>query len=410
MINKHVADSIFFLKTLVGQFIANGGIVNASALTYTTLFAVVPLMTVTYSVLALVPTFQGFGVSVENWVFDNFVPATGEVVQGYLQGFTAKARKLTAVGAIFLFVTSVMMMKNIEAAFNRIWRVKHSRKGMSSFLLYWAILSLGPILIGVGLLVSSYIASLSFVSSATAMVGGSNLLPLLPMILSIAAFSLLYCAVPNCRVPFKNALIGAIVVALLFEIAKRAFALLAVQFPSYELIYGAFAAVPLFLAWIFITWMIILLGAELTRLLTVFNTSAAGGFQSNLHTVIGVLHELWLAQKQGVTLSDDILLARVEGLNQQRWDEYQQLLLEAQIICRSEQGDYLLARDLSDLSIEQLRLYLPWPIPKPLSNGAEQSSHLESWVISLDKKLDVLKGEQQKILAVSVQSLFEGSK
>ncbi|EPJ43224.1 MAG: putative ribonuclease [Osedax symbiont Rs1] len=421
---KHLdlSKALHFMRTLVKQFSANGGLVNASALTYTTLFAVVPLMTVTYAVLAMVPAFQGVGESVQSWVFSNFVPATGEVVQDYLTDFTSQARRLTAVGALFLFVTSVMMMKNIEAAFNRIWRVKNSRKGISSFLLYWAVLSLGPILIGVGLLASSYLASLPFISEATAVFGRGNLLSLLPLALSIAAFSLLYSAVPNCRVPFKNAFIGAVVVALLFEVAKRAFALFAVQFPSYELIYGAFAAVPLFLAWIFITWMIILFGAELSRLLTVYNSAAAGGFQSNFHTIIGILQKLWLAQREGKTLSADALLAKVAGLDQKRWDEYQQLLLENGIVCRSEQGEYLLARDLNNISLEQLREVFPWPIPKPstlaepcetTNQEAKQPSAQVSqivvsgdWVNRLDNKLAQVREEQGKVLAASVQSLF----
>ena len=417
-----LSKALHFTRTLVKQFSANGGLVNASALTYTTLFAVVPLMTVTYSVLAMVPAFQGVGESVQSWVFSNFVPATGQVVQDYLTDFTSQARRLTAVGALFLFVTSVMMMKNIEAAFNRIWRVKNSRKGISSFLLYWAVLSLGPILIGVGLLASSYLASLPFISEATAVFGRGNLLSLLPLALSIAAFSLLYSAVPNCRVPFKNAFIGAVVVALLFEVAKRAFALFAVQFPSYELIYGAFAAVPLFLAWIFITWMIILFGAELSRLLTVYNSAAAGGFQSNFHTIIGILQKLWLAQREGKTLSADALLAKVAGLDQKRWDEYQQLLLENGIVCRSEQGEYLLARDLNNISLEQLREVFPWPIPKPStlaeSSGTksqatrQQSAQVSpivvsgDWVNRLDSKLAQVREEQGKVLAASVQSLF----
>ncbi len=418
---KHLdlSKALHFMRTLVRQFAANGGLVNASALTYTTLFAVVPLMTVTYAVLAMVPAFQGVGESVQSWVFSNFVPATGEVVQDYLTDFTSQARRLTAVGALFLFVTSVMMMKNIEAAFNRIWRVKYSRKGMSSFLLYWAVLSLGPILIGVGLLASSYLASLPFISEATAVFGRGNLLSLLPLVLSIAAFSLLYSAVPNCRVPFKNAFIGAVFVALLFEVAKRAFALFAIQFPSYELIYGAFAAVPLFLAWIFITWMIILFGAELSRLLTVYNSAAAGGFQSDFHTIIGVLQKLWLAQREGKTLSADALLAQVAGLDQKRWDEYQQLLLGNGIICRSEQGQYLLARDLNSISLEQLREMFPWPIPKPsslteLSGTQTQETQQQpvsievssDWVSRLDGKLARVREEQGKVLAASVQSLF----
>lgn len=226
---------ILFLRYLLKQFLNNQGILNAAALTYTTLFAVVPLMTVSYAMLAAVPSFQGVGQELQGWVFDNFVPATGAVVQDYLNDFSSQARKLTAVGIVLLAVTSIMMMKNIEGAFNRIWRVSEPRKGLSSFLLYWAILSLGPILIGVGLVLTSYIASLPFISSATDVVGKGRLLSLLPMLMSAAAFTLIYVAVPNCRVSFKSALIGGVVVALLFESAKRGFTALLRNFPLMSL-------------------------------------------------------------------------------------------------------------------------------------------------------------------------------
>lgn len=226
-----------FLAYLFRQFIANQGVLNASALTYTTLFAVVPLMTVSYAVLAAVPSFQGVGEELQSWVFSNFVPTTGAVVQDYLSNFANQARQLTAVGVAVLAVTAIMMMKNIEAAFNRVWRVSEPRKGLSSFLLYWAVLSLGPVLIGLGLGVTSYIASISVITEATELVGRARLLSILPMILSAAAFTLLYAAVPNCRVPIKNAFYGGLVVAILFETAKRGFALFVTQFPSYELIY-----------------------------------------------------------------------------------------------------------------------------------------------------------------------------
>lgn len=394
---------LLLLIRLVKQFLANGGIINASALTYTTLFAVVPLMTVSYAVLAMIPSFQGVGQEIQHWVFSNFVPATGEVVQNYLADFTSQARRLTAVGAIFLFVTSVMMMKNIEAAFNRIWRVKESRKGMSSFLLYWAVLSLGPILIGVGLLLSSYIASISIVSDAAEVLGRGRILSLLPVLLSIAAFTLLYAAVPNCRVPFKNAFIGAIVVAILFEIAKRGFAFFAIQFPSYELIYGAFAAVPLFLAWIFITWIIILLGAELTRMLTVYNPASHNAYHSELHTIVGVLKELWQAQLSGASCSDEYLLNSVGGLNQQNWDEYQQILLTEDVICRTEQGSYLLARNLDTFTLEQLTLMLPWPLPMPEGNEQNESSHSEL----LNQTLRSIQKEQHLHLDIPMKKLFD---
>lgn len=393
-----------FVRYLGRQFINNKGVLNASALTYTTLFAVVPLMTVSYAMLAAVPSFQGAGEQLQGWIFENFVPATGAVVQEYLSSFAAQARKLTAVGLIFLFVTSIMMMKNIEGAFNRVWRVSEPRKGLSSFLLYWAILSLGPILIGVGILVTSYIASMSLFTSATELVGRARLLSMLPMLMSAAAFTLLYAAVPNCRVPLKSAFIGGFVVAVLFETAKRGFALFVTQFPSYELIYGAFAAVPLFLAWIFISWTIILLGAELTRALTVYRERQNGRDSSHLHTLIAVLYRLWQAQQQGQTLDDKALLKEVDGLDQSGWDNYVQLLMEPSIIKRTDQGEYLLARDMGALTLEQLNSELPWPLPE--ASGYES---IQGWQRELDGRLQQVASSRQSALGLSLEMLFSGT-
>jgi len=390
-----------FIRYLIQQFVANQGILNASALTYTTLFAVVPLMTVSYSMLAAVPSFQGLGEQLQGWVFENFVPATGAVIQDYLSSFTTQARTLTGVGVALLAVTSIMMMKNIEAAFNRIWRVGKPRKGMSSFLLYWAVLSLGPVLMGLGIAVSSYIASLPFISSATDMVGRAGMLSLLPVLLSATVFTLLYAAVPNCRVPLRNALIGGVVVALLFETAKRGFALFVTSSPSYQLIYGAFAAVPLFLLWIYISWVIILLGAELTRALTVFQPVRRQHERSHLATVVAILHRLWEHQQHGEALSDKVLLQEVAGLDQGRWDDYQQLLSDAGIIQRNEQGDFLLCRDLSRFSLLQLADVLPWPLPQPSVQPA-----LCSWQRRLDLRLQALAHQRERQLDVPLQLLF----
>jgi len=390
-----------FMLYLARQFINNKGMLNASALTYTTLFAVVPLMTVSYAMLAAIPSFQGAGEQLQSWIFENFVPATGAVVQEYLSDFAAQASKLTAVGLIFLFVTSIMMMKNIEGAFNRIWRVSEPRKGMSSFLLYWAVLSLGPILIGLGLLVSSYIASLSLFTSATELVGRARLLSALPLVMSAAAFTLLYAAVPNCKVPLRNAIIGGLVVAILFETAKRAFALFVTQFPSYELIYGAFAAVPLFLAWIFISWTIILLGAELSRALTVYRDHRKGKHLSHLHTLVAVLQRLWKAQQVGESLSDRQLLQQVEGLEQNEWDHYNGILLHASMISRTEKGGYILARDMGNFTLDQLNQLLPWPLPECSPVAA-----VTPWQQVLDQRLQHLCEVRRQDLGLTLEQLF----
>ncbi len=390
-----------FLSYLLRQFKANQGILNASALTYTTLFAVVPLMTVSYAMLAAVPSFQGVGEQLQGWIFSNFVPATGAVVQDYLAGFASQARKLTAVGVVLLAVTAIMMMKNIEAAFNRVWRVSEPRKGLSSFLLYWAILSLGPILIGLGLVVTSYIASISFITSATEVVGKARLLSILPMALSAAAFTLLYAAVPNCRVPLKNAFYGGLVVAILFESAKRGFAFFVTQFPSYELVYGAFAAVPLFLVWIFISWIIILLGAELTRGLTVYRQLDAKGSISDLHILVGILNRLWQAQQKGEALSDRVLLKEVPGLDQGHWDQYVQILLEGKVISRTDRGHYLLARDMGQLTLGQLNQLLPWPLPE-----APEAESMLGWEREMNRRLAQVSDSRKEALKISLERLF----
>ena len=390
-----------FILYLCRQFVHNQGILNASALTYTTLFAVVPLMTVSYAMLAAIPSFQGSGEQLQALIFENFVPATGAVVQEYLKDFASQASKLTAVGLIFLFITSIMMMKNIEGAFNRIWRISEPRKGMSSFLLYWAVLSLGPLLIGVGLLVSSYIASLSLFTSATELVGKARLLSALPVLMSASAFTLLYAAVPNCKVPLKNAVIGGLVVAILFETAKRGFALFVTQFPSYELIYGAFAAVPLFLVWIFISWTIILLGAELSRALTVYRDHHQGKHLSHLHTLLAVLQRLWQAQQVGEVLSDRQLLQQVEGLEQNEWDSYSHILLDASVMSRTDRGSYILSRDMGSFTLEQLNQLLPWPMPEPSPVEA-----MAGWQRQLDQRLQSLSQTRQQQLSLTLEQLF----
>jgi membrane protein len=391
-----------FIVNVFKHFVANQGVRNAAALTYTTLFAVVPLMTVTYAMLAAIPSVQGAGDGLQAWIFDNFVPTTGQVVQDYLSGFADQAKSLTGVGIAMLILTSIMMMKTIENAFNFIWRVKEPRKGLSSFLLYWAVLSLGPILIGLGLVLTSYITSLSLISSATELVGKQRVLSLVPVVMSCMAFTLLYMAVPNCRVPFKSAALGGIVVALLFEGAKRGFTLFVAEFPSYQLIYGAFAAFPLFLLWVFLSWIIILMGAELTRAVTVYTQTGVRTQEPHLYTVIAVLEHLWQAQQRGASVPDYVLLKQVSGLNQNRWDDYQQLLMAGDIVKRTEQGEYILSRDLHDITLYQLNQLLPWPMPHTSADLPDQFQ----WQQILNQHIDHISSVSADVLSPNLVTLL----
>ena len=140
---KTVVD---FVKYIISRYQEDGCQQSAAALTYMSLFAVVPLMTVTFTMFSLVPSFSGVGEQVQDLIFENLLPSSGSEVKDYLTDFTSQARKLTFIGVAFLGATAFLMLKNIEKTLNNIWHANSDRKGLSSFMLYWAVLSLGPIM------------------------------------------------------------------------------------------------------------------------------------------------------------------------------------------------------------------------------------------------------------------------
>jgi membrane protein len=252
------------LLAAIKRYVRHGHKTYAGSLTYTTLFALVPLLTVLYSVLSIVPALQDRSSDIQQLLIGNLMPASGDAIMGYLHQFSQQAKKLTVVGVIFLIITAFMMLRTIEMTFNQIWQLDRNRKGLASFLLYWAILSLGPFMLSSGLAFSSYVVSLELWREDWVPGFGLQLMVvLLPLLTSFFAFTLLYWAVPNCRIKLKHAAVGGAAVALAFEAGKLLFAEATTFFPSYQLIYGAFAAVPLFLLWLFVSWSLILFGAEL---------------------------------------------------------------------------------------------------------------------------------------------------
>ncbi len=236
----------------------------AAALSFTTILSLVPLLTVGISVFSLFPSFSEFSERFQDLIYQNFVPAAGDVVARHLRDFVGNAGKLTTLGLGFLMLASLLALSTIEDAFNDIWRVSKGRSLMQRVLVYWAVLSLGPLLIVLSLSASSYVMSFDFLTK-TAVISDAVrwFLTLIPVLLAVGAFLLLYVAVPNWDVPIGPALVGAIVAGLLFEVAKRLFALYLLTFGSYEAIYGTLATIPIFLLWIYLSWIIVLLGAEL---------------------------------------------------------------------------------------------------------------------------------------------------
>jgi membrane protein len=242
----------------------------AGSLTFTAMLALVPLATVAFALFTAFPIFSSFQDSLQLFLADHLMPAQlNSQIFKYLNQFASKAKGLTTIGMILLFLTAVMTMMTVESAFNVIWRVRKARPIAQRILVYWAIITLGPILIGVSLSISSYLFTQSMTFTAA-----QRITPVIEWALTGAAlpltalaFTILYVYLPNCRVEWRDAVIGGVIAAIAFELAKRGFGYYVRRIPTYTAVYGAFAAVPLFLVWMYLCWFITLAGAMIASAL-----------------------------------------------------------------------------------------------------------------------------------------------
>jgi len=236
-------------------------------LAYISLLSLVPLVAVAFSVLNAFPMFSSLRQDIEAFVYANVVPSRGDELQSYINGFVENIDQTTTVGVLFLLVVALMLMHNIDKTLNKIWRVQKRPRLMISLSIYWMILTLGPILLGASIAMTSYLASLSHLADSYTPMLSTLFLTVAPYVVSLLAFFILYQLVPNTRVRYRYALWGALFSSVLFEMLKKSFALYIYYFPTYQAIYGALALVPILFVWVYLCWMVVLLGAELTALL-----------------------------------------------------------------------------------------------------------------------------------------------
>jgi membrane protein len=403
--------AIDFLRYLWRQLLADRCQESAAALTYLTLFAVVPLLTVSFLILSAIPEFRSLQGRLENLIFQYLLPATGAEVRDYLLQFANQARRLSVAGILILIASAYLMLKNIEKTFNRIWRTGEHRRGLSSFLLYWAILSLGPILLGVGAVVSTCLSSLSLLADiGVAAEIRSNLLRLLPLGLSTAAFTLLFAAVPNCRVNIRHAALGGLLTAVLFELGKIVFAK-AVSLSSYEVIYGTFAAIPLFLLWIYLSWLLILGGAEFVRALSSFRRAGTARMPELL-VALAVLERFYRAQQDGDVLRESQLLhgrwlPGGEALGIDTWEPLRNAFLQSRLLRATENREFLLGRSLDRVPLAELYRLLSAPgmAARPFAERTP-SGERPSWAERAEQLVTDAESDLRTALDVPLAELF----
>jgi membrane protein len=241
---------------------------RASSLAFTTLLAIVPLMSVFVFFISMFPIFEHVVLLAEGYILQNFVPNSGTMIEYYFQGFIHQTSRLPVASIGLLFVSVMLLINTIEETLNDIWKAPRRKKHFRLVLLYWSVLLSAPIIMGVSVFLTSYFISLNWVTIATGKLGlTSLLLAMIPIAINTMIFALLYTVIPNITVSWRVGLFGGFVAALLFEVAHYGFIIYFAQFNSYQVIYGAFAAIPIFLIWLYVFWFIVLFGALVSQAL-----------------------------------------------------------------------------------------------------------------------------------------------
>ena len=237
----------------------------AGYLTYSTMLAIVPLIMVVFSIFSAFPVFNEVTGALKEFIFTNFAPSASDMVGQYIDEFVNNSKKMSAVGIISLIVVALMLINSIDRTLNSIWHDTETRPIFTSFAIYWLILTLGPLLVGASIAASTYVKTMF--ESASNFSFSLKLLSFVPFLSTWFIFTLIYMVVPNQKVSIKHSAAGALIAAVFFTLGKQAFAWYIVTFPSYQLIYGAMATLPIMLLWIQLSWTVVLLGAQLAAVL-----------------------------------------------------------------------------------------------------------------------------------------------
>jgi membrane protein len=360
---------IWFRSQIVVQFREHGLVNRAAALTYTTLFAVVPLTTVAFAILSVLPEFEGVGERVQSYLFQNFVPESSSLVREKLAEFSEQARQLSWWGTALLVVTAFLMLVTVEKTFNDIWKVTEHRRGLQRFLVYWGVLTCGPLLVVGGLLISSYLFSLPFVADIDTIGAREKLLGYLPVMLNTAAFTVLYSAVPNCHVPLFHAFLGGLFSMGVLEAAKAAFTWY-VGKSGIALIYGTFAAVPLFLAWVYLFWVFVLSGAILVRTLSLPRDPSGARREPPLVLCLRLLALLHASHRAGRAVTEAEIGNGVPMRLADR-ERVMSVLRAMDLVAQTEEGALMLQRDLRQVTLRDLYRRLPEGIDLPTLEAIE---------------------------------------
>lgn len=417
-----VLDIGNFVAFAVRRFFAEKMNAAAASLSYSTLLAIVPLLVIAFAILSSFPAFDAVKGRMETLFFSAVVPEAGAAVEGYLASFTSNASNLTTVGIVALAVTALLLLSTIEDTLNRIWHVDRPRPILIRFLIFWAILTLGPLLFGASFTLTSDLMTL--VARAELLgIGDTSTEPILQgsafvsVLLSIAintiGFTILFVLVPARRVLIRHAVAGACFAAVSFEILSWGFNSYLTSGSSYETIYGAVAAGPIFLIWIYTSWMVIILGAVIAASLPDWLLTKGTISNAELHLserlaiAVVLLERLHRNAQTGGTMAERDL---ADAVPLEARDEILDALHSQGYLAQVEGGCVALVRDLHTMTLfdlaNDLGLTLGVRADRNDSTWSELVAGVAADLTSTDKLLGRLHEAEVEILSEPLASIL----
>jgi membrane protein len=366
------ATAAAFVLYALRRFNADGCFAASGALSYTALVSLVPLVAIALGSLSVFPIFGQVHAQILALVFRNFVPSIGDQAAWWFRAFANSAAQTTAIGVIGIAATGVLLLVTVEDQLNVIWRVTSPRPWGQRVVAYWTLITLGPLLVGLSLSLSTYFeiaarhagfgqAAFQWMESGWL----HGLARAVPALLEFLALTLLYWLIPNCAVRWRDAALGALIATLAIEILKIGFTIYIGAMSYYQTVYGTLAAIPIFLLWMYISWMAVLLGAEAAAALPHWRiderigTVSAGGVQLGLS--LALIASLAGGQRRGTAPTTAALAAEL-GVPTTIVDEHMRPLAAAGFVAHTQEGSWVLAWSLETATLHDLyeALHLPF--------------------------------------------------
>jgi membrane protein len=395
-----------FAAYVWSRFLTERCLRMAASLSYTSLLAIVPLTAIAFAMLAAFPVFDGVRGQLQSVLFANLLPDSAEAMSDYFDQFVRNTARLTAVGIVGLALTAVLLLGTVESSLNTIFRVARPRAMVPRLLAFWALITLGPLLLGASFSLSTFFFAATQWLGLDILAGPmGRLTKSMPTVIIIVLLMFFYTVIPNRSVRLGAAAVGGVVAGLLFAGLRGVFGYYVASFPTYQTIYGAVSAIPIFLVWMYLSWTVVLLGAVLTAALGEWRL--AGGRPTGdalpaglrLAAAVAVLGRLDGAARTGGTVTRSRLL-RTTRIGDAALDRLLGELREAKFVEHAAAGGWLLARDLSRATLADLLDALGLGIGEDMARAGEAATRIGA-------ALADARGMSRQALSVSLRDLVD---